>query len=377
VRTVSIADEVDEISSEISRATRETDLVFVTGGLGPTADDVTKQAIARATGRELKVDRHLLGHLKERFKDYSGVRPDVIENLAALPEGSRALDNPVGAAAGLAVPHTGRMIYVLPGVPREMEAIFEGTIASELKARPHEEFRKTRLVRTVGIRESEIAEVLEPVMPLTGIVLGYLPRTTGVDLRLTAAATDEAAAGSALDEAVGRITGPLGRHVFSTEGEDLHVVVGKMLIARHKTIAVAESCTGGLLGHLLTEVAGISASFERGIIAYSNAAKAENLHVDQALIRDHGAVSPEVAEAMASGVRVLAGTDIGVSTTGIAGPSGGTDDKPVGLVYAALAYEGGTDVTKSVFRGTRDIVKQRAAAHVLDMVRCHLLDTGV
>jgi nicotinamide-nucleotide amidase len=376
VRIASVADDMDEISSELMRAVEETDLVFVTGGLGPTVDDVTKWAIARATRREPTVDESLLIELGERFKDYKGVQPDVLESLATVPKGSRVLNNPVGAAPGLAVPHKDRTIYVLPGVPREMEAIFETVIAGELKTRPLDEFRKTRLVRTIGLRESRIAEKIEPLMPLPGVMLGYLPRTTGVDLRLTVTTKHKADADSELDAAVEKITGPLKRHVYSTAGEDLNVVVGKMLIEKQKTIAVAESCTGGLVAHLLTDVAGISASLERGIISYSNRAKSENLHVDEALIRDHGAVSPEVAEAMARGVRQLAGADIGVSTTGIAGPAGGTRDKPVGLVYTALACEETCTVNENVFRGTRTIVKRRAAAHVLNMVRCHLLDAG-
>jgi nicotinamide-nucleotide amidase len=149
-----------------------------------------------------------------------------------------------------------------------------------------------------------------------------------------------------------------------------------MLIERRRTIAIAESCTGGLLGHLLTEVAGISACLERDVIAYSNQAKVENLGVDEALIREHGAVSPEVAQAMAIGVRRQARTDIGVSTTGIAGPTGGSEAKPVGLVYAALAHDRGCTLSEKIFRGTRDVVKQRAAFHVLDMLRCYLLDIG-
>jgi nicotinamide-nucleotide amidase len=373
---VSVADRPEEISPVVDRAARESDLVVVTGGLGPTVDDVTKQAIALAAGRELKVDKQLLEHLEERFRDHSGVRPGVLESLAAVPEGARTLGNPVGAAAGLALTHKGTTIYVLPGVPHEMEAIFEGSIAAELKGLALDRFRKTRLVRTIGLRESVIAERLQPMMPLGGIALGYLPRTAGVDLRLTASAADEAGADSLLDEAVARIVGPLGQHVFSTEGEPLHTVVGRMLIERGMTIAIAESCTGGLVGHLLTEVAGISASLERDIVAYSNTAKAESLGVDRALIHEHGAVSAEVAEAMASGVRRLAGADLGVSTTGIAGPDGGTREKPVGLVYMGFAWEGGSQVAKNVFRGTREMVKQRAAARVLDMIRCHLLDTG-
>jgi nicotinamide-nucleotide amidase len=350
-------------------------LIFITGGLGPTHDDVTKEAVARTIRRDLVADQGLLGRLRERFATYAATRPDVIENLAMVPQGSKIMHNPVGAAAGLRVDLEGTRIYVLPGVPCEMEAIFEDTIVAEVSGLSGGDFKKVRLVRTIGIRESEIAESLRDVMPGLGIELGFLPTATGVDLRLTASAHDEAAADKALDQATSAILPLVGRHVFSTRGEPLHVVVGNMLIGKAKKIAIAESCTGGLVGHLLTEVAGISQSLERGIIAYSNRAKVESLAVDEALIAEHGAVSSEVAQAMACGVRRLAQTDLGLATTGIAGPGGGTKEKPVGLVYTALADKRRCTVTENVFRGAREIVKQRAAVHALDVVRCYLLET--
>lgn len=374
LRTVSVGDTVERISAELCRAVADADLVFVTGGLGPTHDDVTKEAVALATGRRLVLDRSLLGYLEKRFISHAQARPDVIENLAMVPQGSRILENPVGAAAGLGMEYEGKRVYVLPGVPREMEAIFEGTIVGEISGLGRDDFRKTRVVRTTGVRESEIAESLKGVMARLDVEVGFLPTATGVDLRLTASAPNDDAADRALDRATAAIVPLVGKHVFSTCGEALHVVVGQMLIKTSRTVAVAESCTGGLIGHLLTEVAGISASLERGIIAYSDRAKIESVCVDEALIRDRGAVSPEVAEALARGVRRLARTDLGLATTGVAGPGGGTTEKPVGLVYAALADERGCTVSKNIFRGTRDIVKQRAAANALNMVRCYLLD---
>lgn len=372
----SVGDDAGEIRAALERATAS-DLVFVTGGLGPTHDDITKQVVAETTKRPLVIDADLQAALRLRFGGRAGARPEVIDSLATVPEGARLLDNPLGAAPGIAIDSEGTRIYLMPGVPREMEAVFEETIAAEIDALSKTEFTKSRLIRTIGLRESQIVEKLEDTMPSLGVSVGFLPAGGAVDLRLVASADDEEAAIAALESAAARIARVLGRNVYSTKGEDLNVVVGKMLIESGVTVAVAESCTGGLIGHLLTDVAGISACLERDVVTYSNRAKIDILGVAEALIGKHGAVSRQVAEAMAHGVRQAAGTHLGVATTGIAGPTGGSPEKPVGLVYVGLAHADGCTVTDNVFPGSREIVKVRAAVHALDLVRCHLLDRGV
>jgi nicotinamide-nucleotide amidase len=375
-RMSSVGDDVGEIAEELKRVISVSDLVFVTGGLGPTDDDVTAHAVAEATGRGLVVDRDIHSRLVKRFKTYASVRPEVIENLARVPEAARTMENPVGAAPGIAIESECKRIYVLPGVPPEMKAIFEGSIVADLAALPRREYTQARVVRTTGLRESEIAETLGEVLEDLDLHIGFLPRPVGVDLRLSGSAATAEDAAAALDEATRRIVDILGSYAYSTAGEDFHLVVGRMLIETKVTIAVAESCTGGLIGHLLTDVPGISACLERDIVAYSNQAKVENLGVDESLIEGHGAVSPEVAEAMACGIRQIAHTDLALATTGIAGPAGGTETKPVGLVYVALAHGRGCQVTHNVFRGTREIIKLRAAIRALDLVRYHLLEEG-
>ena len=372
----SVGDDVGEIRGELERAAAS-ELVFVTGGLGPTHDDITKQAVAETTKRPLVIDCDLQAALRLRFDGRAGVRPEVIDSLATVPEGARLLDNPLGSAPGIAIDFQGTRIYLMPGVPSEMKAVFEGTIAAEISALSKTEFTKSRLVRTIGLRESQIVEKLTGTMPSLGVRVGFLPARGAVDLRLVASAGDEEAAMAALESAAVRIARVLGRNVYSTEGEDLSFVVGKMLIERGVTIAVAESCTGGLIGHLLTDVPGISACFERDVVTYSNQAKTDSVGVTEALIEKHGAVSRQVAEAMACGVRQAAGTHLGVATTGIAGPTGGSREKPVGLVYVGLAHADGGTVTDNVFPGSREIVKIRAAMHALDLVRYHLVDKGV
>lgn len=371
-RIITVADVPGEIQAAVQAAVEDTDFVFVTGGLGPTADDVTKQAIARVVGRELVIDKDLHSRLAERMSGRRSASAQALESLALVPEGADTIGNPVGAAVGLKLEYRDRLIFVLPGVPREMKSIFEGAIACLLKEIPKGEISGTRLIKTTGIRESEIAAVLTPVAGELGVRLGYLPRVEGVDLRLTAAGADEDEVAGKLEQAAEKILPHLGAYVYSTAGEELNLVVGNMLLEKGVTIAVAESCTGGLIGHLLTQVAGISASLDRVVVAYSNRAKVDSLAVEEDLIEEHGAVSREVAQAMAEGVKKLAGTGLGLSTTGIAGPSGETRTKPVGLVYVGLAHEEGCAVSEKVFPGSRETVKLKAATHALDMLRIRL-----
>jgi nicotinamide-nucleotide amidase len=373
---VSTGDDVDQIAELLNDATRTMDLVLVTGGLGPTHDDRTKKAAAIALSKKMVIDESLRAEIEDHLSRGAVYAPQVIQALAMIPEGSETIRNPRGTAAGLMMIHKRTRIYLLPGVPAEMKAVFEGRIIRDIRSLSGHHFIKTRLLRTVGVSESGIAERLGSLTPALRVKLAFLPGEIGVDLRLTAAGDDEDAVLHALESAAREMLPLLGRCVYSQEGEELHMVVGEMLIERGKTISIAESCTGGLISHLLTEVPGISGSLERGIVAYSNLVKTETLHVAGGLIDQHGAVSQEVAEAMACGVRKIAGTDLGLSTTGIAGPTGGSEAKPVGLVYMGLAHRDGCEVIRKVFSGTRERVKQRAAAKALEMVRQCLLDMG-
>jgi len=379
-----VGDDLELIARRIGIALDAADLVFITGGLGPTDDDITKEAVALATGRKLVVDPGLKARMEARFKGYKSATPAVVDSLASIPENSGILQNSAGAAAGLMIEHGGARIFVMPGVPSEMKAVFADEIMPTLRDLPRPEITLTRVLRTTGMSESAIARKLEPVLEKIEARLGYLPKPEGVELRLTASGPEEKVS-RVLSESARITVAALGERVYSTEGEDIHLVTGRMLIERGLTIAVAESCTGGLIGHLLTEVPGISAVLDRAVVSYSNQAKTDSLGVPAALIEKHGAVSAEVAEAMARGVRERAGTDLGLSTTGIAGPGGGSEEKPVGLVYFGLAGanagsadaggDGRAETGRMVFRGSRSVVKLKAAVHGLDLVRCHLLAT--
>jgi nicotinamide-nucleotide amidase len=371
-RKTSVRDRVGEIAAEIDAALSEANLVFLTGGLGPTHDDCTKKAITESFGVRLVESADILRRVRERYESRGMEMPEINRSLALVPEGAELLPNPLGSAVGLKMAREGSTLYVLPGVPGEMKAIFEGSIEPDLLDLDGRASIKTKVLRTTGLTESRISEMLGPVAAGLGAALSYLPRPTGVVLRLTAMGDSDAAAGMALGEAVAAIRTALGIRLYSEEGEELHFVVGRMLIEANTTISVAESCTGGLIGHLLTEVPGISTRFMEGITAYSNQAKIRDLGVNREIIESFGAVSEETAKAMAVGMRQKASTDIGLSTTGIAGPTGGTAEKPVGLVYTAIAHEDGTEVTRNVFAGTRGVIKIRAATHALDLVRMRL-----
>ncbi len=371
-RKTCVRDRVGEIAAEIDAALAASDLVFLTGGLGPTHDDCTKHAVCESFGVRLVESGDILARVRARYESRGMEMPEVNRSLALVPEGAELLPNPLGSAVGLKLMRDGSALYVLPGVPGEMKAIFEGSIETALLGLEGRANIKTRALHTTGLSESRITEMLEPVAGGLGVSLAYLPRPTGVVLRLTAMGDSEAAAGRALGGATATIRTVLGDRLYSESGEELHFVVGRMLIEANRTIAVAESCTGGLIGHLLTEVPGISTRFMEGITAYSNPAKVRELGVNAEIIESFGAVSEQVAKAMAVGMRRRAATDIGLATTGIAGPTGGTAEKPVGLVYTGIAHEGGSAVTRNIFAGTRSVIKVRAAAHALDLVRLHL-----
>ncbi len=366
-RIACVGDSIDEIVTEVDRASEAADLVFVIGGLGPTHDDVTVEAISKLTGRRLIFDEKLYEDLRRKLEDRGIVPYPSPKKVALVPEGSQILPNPLGSAPGLALRYRTARLFLLPGVPFEMEAIYQQSIKQILaELQPSSEIT-SGIIRTTGMSESEITEKIKPFIEIGHTRISLLPHPEGVDIRLLGNAKD-------VQELVGRIKTQLGSCVYSTEDVSLHFVVGKLLIERRVTLAIAESCTGGLVTHLLTEVPGISAVLERGLVTYSNNSKVQNLGVPQETIEKFGAVSHEVARLMAEGVRRVADTSIGLSTTGIAGPTGGTEVKPVGLVFFALSDDKATRVTKKVFSGNRSAIKRKAATYAIDMIRQYLAE---
>ena len=378
VRRTTVGDEADAIASAVREALDRSGAVITTGGLGPTADDLTKASIAALFGRELRLDEDHAAWMRERWRSRFG-REMPAANLqqAMLPAGARKLTNRHGSAPGVWLEDDrGRWVAMLPGVPREMRGMVADELLPLLRERAGgREARvvRSRTLRTTGIAESAIADrVGELAHGFRGVSLAYLPGPDGTDLRLTVrdAMSDEA--DRMLAEGATRLSERLGDYLYAEGDADLAAVVLERCRALGLRIAVAESCTGGLLGARLTAIPGSSDVVTGGVIAYSNDVKREHLGVPEELVAAHGAVSEPVARAMATAARDRFGTAIGIAITGIAGPSGGTPDKPVGTVWIALDVDGTVEATRTIFIGDRDEIRRRATQAALELVRRRL-----
>ena len=376
VKTV-VGDSVDEISRTFEGALAWADLIVITGGLGPTEDDVTREAVARVLHVPLDEDPAVVERIRARFARRGTPMPEINRRQAMVPRGATLIVNQNGTAPGLWIEHGRTAVVLLPGPPREMTPMLEAVIAERLAPRSGGGGLFRRVLKITGRAESEVDQDVQPIygrwvsQPLS-INTTILAMLGQIELHLTAHADEEAAAHAALDAAVAELAATLGDAVYSVDGQPLEVVVGDLLRSRGATIAVAESCTGGLLASRLTDVPGSSAYVERGAVCYSNRAKVEMLGVDPTMIETFGAVSEPVAEAMAAGIRARAGVTVGVGITGIAGPDGGTPEKPVGTV--AIAVQTGDDAKVRTFRfmGGREMVKFQASQAALNMVRLML-----
>jgi len=371
-RTTAVGDDLDAIRDAVRSALDRTGVVICTGGLGPTRDDVTRPAVAGLFGRRLHLDEAVLSRIRTHFEEWGLPMPPNARRQAEVPEGARILPNRRGTAPGLVLEDgPTRAAILLPGVPSEAHTIIEDHVLDYLERRWPDRSRPVRhlRLRTTGIPESALAQqvesLAETIEPLT---LAFLPSPTGVDLRLSAWATLEPDEADARLEAAARaLEDRLGPYVYGRNDEDLAAVLGAELARRGRSIAVAESCTAGLIAKRITDVAGSSRYFLAGIVAYANDAKERLLGVRRATLVDHGAVSAETAREMAEGVRRAAGSDYGLSVTGIAGPGGGSPRKPVGTVWIGFAAEPGSEAELFRFTGDRGEVRERAAQAALMM----------
>jgi len=377
-RTVTVGDDPDTMRDELGRAVRQARLTVLTGGLGPTHDDVTRQVLADYFEAPLRTDDEILDRIRRYYERRGRQMPRSAPALAQVPEGFETLDNPVGAAVGLWFSGTlegaDRLVAVLPGIPQEMNGIFESAVEPRLRAEEDVHAVAHRTLVTSGIGESALQERLGDLSDLLGEELGlaYLPSTSGVRLRLTATNGDTAAAQNQLDRLEARIRERAGAHVIGTGDAELEEVLGRRLRAAGRTIASAESATGGLIGHRLTGVSGSSAYYEGSVVAYANRIKRSVLGVRADAIEEHGAVSEPVALQMAGGVREALDVDVGVATTGIAGPTGGTEEKPVGTVWLGYADGVGARAVRRQFVEDRTLNKELFATAALDLVRRRL-----
>jgi nicotinamide-nucleotide amidase len=373
----SVGDDPKAIGEVLRRALERADAVVMTGGLGPTPDDLTRKAVATALRRPLQLDESVLDSIRERARRAGRKLPPSVETQALLPRGAQTWANPVGSAPGLLIVHGEKPVILLPGVPQEMEALAEQFVVPFLRERTGRTVESFTL-RTAGVYESMLHEAIGDIPTRwPSASLAYLPGYSGVDLRVTVAGTDpervHAIAAKARHELMERVASV----VYAEGGEAMEAVVGRLLLDQKLKITTAESCTGGLFAKRLTDVPGASRYFERGFVTYSNDAKVDLLGVAAADLQAHGAVSAPIAEQLARGARRVAGAEVGVGITGIAGPEGGTPEKPVGTVFIAVSSPRGEAVRRFRFMGNRVAVRERSVQTALDMVRRQLLGLTV
>lgn len=371
-----VGDREDDLRLAFEQALSRANLIISIGGLGPTKDDRTREVLASLLGRKLFLRKDLLKIIHNRFVKRKMKMPDVNKKQAFIIEDSVALINKWGTAPGLWVDCGMDTIILLPGPPHEIKPMFEEYVWPRLQ-KFQAKYTDRRVIKTAGLTESKVETHLADIYPkISDISLTTLARPGQIEIHLTSFSTRSLfLAGKHLLHAEKLICRALEENVFSTSGEELEEVVGRMLDRNRETLAVAESCSGGFLGNRITDVPGSSAYFRQGVVTYSNEAKTNLLNVSAEQIKIHGAVSPQVARAMAIGIRKRAKSTYGLSITGIAGPSGATPNKPVGLVYTSLAFDGGTKVHKNLFLGDRSAIKFQSTQKALDMLRRHLLDT--
>jgi len=370
-----VGDSREDLAMVVRAGLARSPLVLLTGGLGPTEDDLTRDVVAEVLGRPLQEVPEIRQRIEERFRRLGRSMSENNLRQAQVPVGADWLENRNGTAPGIWIEHNHTLVVLLPGPPRELEPMFDSVCMPRLARVAPGERIQTRIYKVVGLPESELDQRIAP------IYRGYQnPSTTilaslgTIEVHLRARAANDGEAENLLSELGDKIELVLGDHVYSTKGESLEEIVGMYLVMRQKTLAVAESCTGGLLAERLTRVSGSSSYFLGGVVCYSNELKTKLAGVPAALLEAHGAVSKPVAQVLAEGVRARTGASIGVGITGIAGPSGGSAEKPVGLVIVALADERGTQVREFQFPGSRERIRHWASQMALEMIRRRIRD---
>jgi nicotinamide-nucleotide amidase len=378
VRRTTCGDTAESIATAVREALDRTGAVITTGGLGPTSDDLTKPSIASLFGRRLVLDEAHLSWMRDRWAKRWPERPmpDANVQQAMLPEGARKLTNHHGSAPGIWLEdERGRWVAMLPGVPREMRGMLADTLLPLVRERLGEVTAvvRSRTLRTTGIAESLVADRIASLGGIGDVELAYLPGVDGVDLRLTVRNVGPDDADARLELAATRIRTVMRDAIYGENDSDLAAVVLAACRARHVTLGLAESCTGGMLGARLTAVPGSSDVVYGGVIAYHDSLKRSLLGVPEELLREHGAVSEPVVRAMASGVRAVAKVDAALAITGVAGPGGGTVAKPVGTVWIAMDFKGEVESRLLNLWGDRDEVRRRAAQAAMELLRRKLL----
>ena len=375
-RQVAVADDGRDIQQAVREALGRADLVITTGGLGPTSDDITRELIAELLGRKLAQNREVLAHIEGFFAARGRPRPAKTEVETLVPEGALVFLNPTGTAPGLALrtdaSRPGQWLVMLPGPPRELRPMFDSAVAPLIRREFAKEIFVCRTLRSTGVGEARVQELIEAkvaALVQQGLGIGYCARPGAVDVRLTAGGER---AEQLVSDGAAVVKSILGGQLYGADDEELESVVVRLLTEQKKSLALAESCTGGNIAHRVTNVPGASAVFWGGAVSYANAAKETLLGVRAETLREHGAVSEAVARELAAGIRERSGADFALAVTGIAGPDGGTPEKPVGTVFLALSAADGMEVERRLNPWDRTTFKEVTATQALEKLRRRL-----
>lgn len=371
-----VGDNAQRLGEAVKIALERADLIIVTGGLGPTMDDLTKEAISEFFGLKLLMDEGSLSHIEAFFRDRGKIMPEINKKQALIPEGGILIPNRIGTAPGVIIEQGAKIVIILPGPPVEMQPMFEESIVPflENKSGGMRTVIVSRVLRILGLGESTVEErISDLVLEQSNPTIAFLAPKGEVLIRITAKAECEAAAKKLIVQPETEIRGRLGNFIYGVDDDTLEKVVVGLLKEEHQTVCAAESCTGGLIAKRLTDIPGASDNFMYSIVTYDNQAKIDLLGVSPETLQKHGAVSEETALEMVRGVREASGTDIAVSVTGIAGPGGGTPEKPVGLVYIGFADHDTTVAQRCLFAGDRETIRWQTANTALNMLRIYLL----
>ncbi|NLZ38394.1 MAG: competence/damage-inducible protein A [Firmicutes bacterium] len=368
-----VGDNAERLKAALLLALSRSDIIITSGGLGPTMDDLTKETAASVLQLPLEIDETWEKHLQASFAKRGHTFSENNRKQALLPKGAKLLPNELGTAPGIWIEQDGKIIILLPGPPRELETMFVKYVLPYLP--DSGSIILSRILKVIGIGEAAVENLLFDLLhSQINPTIAPLAKKGEVHLRLTAKAANKSECLKMLESMEEKIRSLLGNSVYARDQETMAEVVSTLLLKNKMTIAVAESCTGGYLAHTLTNIPGSSQYFLQGLVTYSNEAKIKMLGIEPNLIAEHGAVSEAVALAMAQNVRIKAESDIGVGITGLAGPSGGTREKPVGLVFVGLATAVRQKCQKFIFTGNRENIKERAVLNALNMVRLYLLE---
>jgi len=370
-KQISIPDDSEVIIDSIKSSLEDSNTVVITGGLGPTVDDLTLKCISKALNRKLIFKKRIANHIKAHFKKRGLKMPPNNLRQAFIPEGAVPILNNIGTAPGLLIPFDKKIVIAFPGVPFELYPMLEKTAVSLIKnIFSPDEIIKSRIINITGLPESKVNEKIEDILKLKGRVqMGIYPHPEQISIKITVTGKNKQKLDSTIEGIEKAIRLRLGNYIFGYDNETLEEIAGKLFLKTKKTLSIAESCTGGLLSSRITNIPGSSRYFKTGVIVYSDSSKNELLDIPSETIKRNGAVSKKVALLLSKNIRILAKSDIGIGISGIAGPGGGTKKKPVGLVYIALSTKTKNICKKFRFLGQRGIIKYKATQAALDMLR--------